>query len=476
MGSGPMVGASDGWLGASPGGAGGGGGSGKTLASIYAFGLTDNPTADNMFGMPSGPLRFPGNTFWGAGFRAAAIEFYESRSINFAEPPWFGLISYARNLSGIGGAGTGGYWEYEMNDPSWNGDPATLFNTLWQVESINFSADQTQGPAHQATPFASRGYDMNGTVPYTWPASATDGVSSRHKMSLWQNISSAVADINVYNGYGFEQSILYRVRAGATLRELVHWNETGFSPAAAGDGPAWFVDIDGRIDHQIYRAGHQFYKATTDPNGAWGWRLIGYDGTSPTLTITADISTVSAAFIAPMFSGGPTTDPLGGLNAGGFFSNTNATRYLSIANESGGVDAESGVLFLCGSWNASAGATPQITLNSPAATGTTLTAGPQNFYILHNPKVSAPFDIANAQGNIRFGGSPSGGVLAEVMEIDNTSSLVKFGSPSFKANGTQTVTIGSTGPASLTSLTPSKWLTIEDNTGAKFAFPIYATT
>src|SRR5262245_51773540 len=41
----------------SPGSGAGGGG---TLAEIYAFGLADNPSADNVFHMPEGDWSFPG--------------------------------------------------------------------------------------------------------------------------------------------------------------------------------------------------------------------------------------------------------------------------------------------------------------------------------------------------------------------------------------------------------------------------------
>ena len=89
MGSGLMVGGFDGWLGSSPAG-GGGGGTGVTswngltgdvkgtLAEIYAFGLIDGPTTDNLFAMADGHRRWADATSTSTSFATVSDAFWET--------------------------------------------------------------------------------------------------------------------------------------------------------------------------------------------------------------------------------------------------------------------------------------------------------------------------------------------------------------------------------------------------------------
>ena len=160
MGSGRMTGGFDGWLGSSPGGAGsGGGGGGKTLAAIYAFGLSDDPTVDNIFGMPSGNLRFPGtspftaNTYDVGFFGGLALDAYSAGS----------AYNYVRKAANLGLGTTGvTFNDYCFNDTAWNTNPATISGANWIIEQITLNNATTDDRAGFAT-YAERRYLFSST-------------------------------------------------------------------------------------------------------------------------------------------------------------------------------------------------------------------------------------------------------------------------------------------------------------------------
>lgn len=306
MGSGLMTGGFDGWLGASPGGAGGGGGGGKTLATIYAFGLTDDPAVDNIFGMPAGNLAFPGRLVRGAHQYDAEVEFTQDRTtIGIANPPAYERVSMVANLSEIGGAGGGIFRIEELNDPTWNGTFAAL-DVPWLVEEITFSADTTAAADHNGTTYGQRKFTPFGVSPYTIPNSGQGGNALVEEKLLFSSTAGGPTSVERQTGYGQSELLLQSVVNGASGQWLTHWNNGAGTPAA-GDGPAWIVEADGRFGHNSPVAAIQAQQLSASPVGAWGWQLIAYDGatlhsvaTFDNTEATVNGATVATAAVSPL--------------------------------------------------------------------------------------------------------------------------------------------------------------------------------
>jgi hypothetical protein len=257
-----------------------------TLASIYAFGLGDNPDVDNLFGMPAGNLRFPGYLNRGTHGFDAEIEWFQDRAaIVLSSPPAYELISMAANNSGVGGAGGGFFRQQELNDPSWNG----LFTSLslgWNVEKVLFSTDTTQGANHQGSEFGRRVWSPGGTSPYNIPNGNTSD-AMLHQLYLYNDALGIVQEVERIGGFGMVELVCDALQGGISSQFVTHWNN--FS-GLANAGPGWVIDVAGAFGHFNPHAALQPYQTTNDPvAGAWGWRVWAWDGVS-TLQDVMDIS------------------------------------------------------------------------------------------------------------------------------------------------------------------------------------------
>ena len=280
-------------FGAFPNGLGSG-----TLASIYAFGLGDDPTTDNLFGMPSGNLRFPGAL---SSLDGAAVEYFQDRSvISLASAPAYDLISIVSNLSGIGGGGQGFFRIAELNDPAWNGTWAGFgpSDVRWAMESITFSNDVTQGAHRTSAQFARRDYRNVGLSPFTFPNIDPTLNAMCVDLMLYNNKDLTENLVERLSGFGGREQLLVSTSNGANAQWLTHWNNEAAAPAA-GDGPAWFI---GRLPFggNLPRAVSQAYqRGANQETDGWGWRFYGQvPGSGPTdliLDINTDGGTLNGA-------------------------------------------------------------------------------------------------------------------------------------------------------------------------------------
>lgn len=291
MGSGTMVGGFDGWLGASPGSGAGGSGGGGTLASIYAFGLGDNPFVDNNFPMDSGNWRWPGNTDWGTGRWGSAAAYFQNRAIDMSRAPAGELKSLAANLSGIGGNGCGAFDELVLNDPAWNGSSfGAIFFMAWVAEIVGFSNSVLQTSGMPAVEYARRTYLPTGQSPMV-PGVAQIGAAMRDSLQLYNDLTATVPQVRSVSAYGDEEKLLNAVQNGASAQWVTHWTNN-IPVSALGDGPAWWIDVDSRFGHFQAAAGLAAYQRTGGVFGAWGWRLWNTDGvTFPAAVPVLDVNT-----------------------------------------------------------------------------------------------------------------------------------------------------------------------------------------
>lgn len=287
---------------------------GGTLFEIYKAGLAA-PAADNLFGMPSGNLRFPGYTSWGVHYDAAVEYFQDRTKVDLAAPPSYGLLSNANNLSGAGGGGNAFFWQYELNDPSWNSTFAQLNGASvppeWLTQKIIYSKDTTQGANHAATEYARESWIANGSGPAMFPALDPAGRGMLYRHLLWNDTAAAENAVQQVSGYGQVNRLLYAIQNGAAGQWVTQWNNQAAVPAA-GDGPAWLVSSDPRLGVVNTRAALQAYQVGADPvANAWGWKLFGYDGSSTVGTLLDVNSTrglLNGATIATLDSGAQTVE------------------------------------------------------------------------------------------------------------------------------------------------------------------------
>lgn len=232
MGSGRMVGGFDGWLGPAPDGAQGAIVS-PTLASIYAFGLSDNPTLDNLFGMPSGNLRFPGtvpldvNSYDVGFFGGLAID---STSAN-------ATYSYVRKYANFGLGTTGRtFSDYCFNDPAWNGSANTISGADWIVEEVtanNVVTDDRSG----AIQFGKRDYRWASTgMPVSAPSGFNAGFGDFHSLWIWNSLYGLLETTRT-NPFGQNASLVSSfVDADLTPYQIAYYYPRGNGTAGGGTG------------------------------------------------------------------------------------------------------------------------------------------------------------------------------------------------------------------------------------------------
>jgi len=224
------------------------------------------------------------------------VSYFDDRAtVNFASPPTFGLISRAANLAGFGGSGEGFFWNYEFNDPAWNGTFLALANVTvnWWVENIFFSADADQTPnLHSATIFGSRWYNANAQGPYTGlPSEGAIGNALSHFIGLWNNTTGEPEAVMQLTGFGAVDYRFFANQHGASGQFVTHWVPDHIGGGVAvGDGPAWIVEIGGRFGNYNPVAAVQFYQMDPNPALGWGIKLITINHAGTAFTDALDVN------------------------------------------------------------------------------------------------------------------------------------------------------------------------------------------
>lgn len=255
MAGGEQAGQQGGFLGPSPTG-GGAGGSGVTsfngqtgavtgtLASIYAFGLSDNPPADNVFHMPDGDWYFPGNSqsTGGSGYE---VGFIETQHIAGNSDPF----NYVRFQGDSTESLNREFNAYSINDPVWNGNPATRAAVSWSSEAIAFgNAPDGNTARNNDSTLALRGYGFSQSLGWTYPNPPGNGRGSYHDLQLWNPIDAGLRIMQRIDGFGQSIAIVQSNQHGITpvstasqLFDHVH---------AAGDGTGWLASYNQGISFQ----------------------------------------------------------------------------------------------------------------------------------------------------------------------------------------------------------------------------------
>jgi hypothetical protein len=187
--------------------------------------------------------------------------------------------------------------------------------------------------------------------------------------------------------------------------------------------------------------------------------------------------TRSASFWADRFSvpgavlAGLDVDPVGGVKVYAHDS-ANASRFvMACENDDNGANAKTFITLATGL----SGSFPLIQLNSHNAAGASLTDGPENFSIYHQPSTGTAGRMTMGNFGLTAGADFVFVVGAvEAFRLQQADKRLKFAATSFTANGAQAVTIGSTGPAAIaTPGAPSKWFTFRDSAGVLTYIPAW---
>lgn len=283
MGSGLMAGGFDGWRGVSSSGAGSGPPPvADTLASIYAYGLSDDPAADNIMAMPDGEYSFAGtggsqSNSWNRGF--------------FEHPHVFDLSStctnsYTQLWLDFTTLGSRTFQTYGLNDPLWNGVFPSLGGIEWETESIAMGANAADSISRTSDirVAINRWGDAgprNWTVPDPGPLPNAKGM---YRSTWLYNHYETLAEVHRINPFGMVENIVRNLQGGATAGFLTHWN-TDIVGSVAGDGPTWWIDKRGRIEDFQPTSGLQAYQVTNDIQMAWGWRMWTWDGATNLISV-----------------------------------------------------------------------------------------------------------------------------------------------------------------------------------------------
>ena len=274
-----------------------------SLAAVYAFGLSDDPFADNLFAMPAGNLRFTGAVSWGSRWDST-VEYFEDRTkYNPISPPPYDFVSLATT---VGALGSRTFQAYVLNDPAWTGVIPGLDQT-WVAEVIGMSRDTSEASLHAATSLASRSFSSFGTSPFTAnPNSSGVGHAMQESLSLYDSLNGAPQVTSISTGFGMQQLLVRAIENGANAQWCTHWANNASVPAA-GDGPAWLIDGIGAFNSYSPRAGIQAYQRTNDQLGAYGWRLYLSDGLVQPMKLALDVNldggTLNGAAIATIDAG-----------------------------------------------------------------------------------------------------------------------------------------------------------------------------
>ena len=250
----------------------------RTLAAIYAFGVGDAPTVDNIFAMPTGTMRFQ-STAPGTAFAFPAI----------------------------------GWWEHVTPAIPGDGRAGVWLATRYQfagAQVSTFNADQIYNAVYAGTL-------VDGTEWTRAKGLLTSSLSQATQTGddYWRHVYFGAAFFNnqpLANPYsGAAGTVVYNqdqlhatglVTVGRRLaREVSGWGQQfnyllpqqhGITPAligmytdtdvagAAGDGTGlWFMYGDpAHRDTSKARGGYEAAMLTASPNGAWGLNLRAYDG------------------------------------------------------------------------------------------------------------------------------------------------------------------------------------------------------
>jgi hypothetical protein len=338
VGSGPQPGGFDGWRGPSPGGAGGGGGKGVTsfngltgavtgtLASIYAFGLADDPATDNLFHMPEGDWSFFG-VFQTTGLPLYGIGYISNVRIAGNNNPW----NYVRAFGDASGVFSPGrtYNGYSINDAAWTGNPLTLnSNPQWTMENVVFghAADGDVARDFDVL-FASRFYQY-ATGGWTYPNPPDNGRVSYQELDLWNIIDGGLAAITRTDGFGQTIAIVKSNQHGITP---VSTASQLFSHAdSAGDGTGWLASYNQEIGFENQHVKGGFTVTTLADQGdptldSWVssmWSYLQNNGNTITEVIRAYADVGQKILVGGMQL------PDGGAHAGAVRSDAGTAKFL----------------------------------------------------------------------------------------------------------------------------------------------------
>ncbi len=285
-----MTGGFDGWNGPSPGG-GGGGGAGVTswngltgavkgtLAEIYAFGLTDGPTTDNLFAMPAGHRRWSDTDATGIANSMISDGFFESATTpGDSRVPTFINRRYYNHASGVGST----VYDAQLGfDPTWNGTIAQLSDYSWTTDQAMFTFDASETKLTGAI-YARRSYvagsgGFNGPIAFPYVNVGTG--QTNENVSLYNSFQPALNLVRTLNAWGQEIFNMLPLGAGITAQFLSTWSNSQVADAA-GNGPGWFALYGSSTTPRAMVEMHMTTGA--GQSGPWGVGLWAQDGT-PTL-------------------------------------------------------------------------------------------------------------------------------------------------------------------------------------------------
>ena len=311
-----------------------------TLASIYGFGLSDDPVDDNVFHMPSGDLSWPGATSRSAGVQVA---FFQPRSMATSDPPTFEFIQMASSF----GDSDRIWRQMSLSDPAWNGTFAQLIGQSWTVDAIGFNtSDTTVG----GTVLQSRNYLATGSMPQGYLTNS-NGLGILQTLALYNADFGVLLPPETIDAYGTRGSRVVLRNHGVTAQ---FFTAADFSllTTAADDGVGWLVNQGFRPVGGA-NAASMLAAQLTDGNiaGGYYWGVWGRSGSEGLGTITPFLqlragggSTLNGGFSVGSLQvgggdevqevaftpGGASTLTLGATNAPNGLVATTPSKYLDV--------------------------------------------------------------------------------------------------------------------------------------------------
>ncbi len=243
-------------------------GGAKTLAELYTNGLAD-PPLDNLFPMPSGNLRFPGEN---GSERFPNAAYFESSTTggDGRVAAWY-TRRYYRVASSVGGFEGDDFVGF---DPAWSGNFGDLNDFTIVPERTGFTSDPSETGNLAFMELGSQRLEVQGGFfdgPLTYPTPGfNSGVRARRDTYL-RNGLDGLQRRKTITGWG--QTIGYPLSTAAGITAQMY-TAADFSnaPATDGNGIGWFIGYgvgDPLPDppRAIYEA-HCLSGAA--PSGAWG--------------------------------------------------------------------------------------------------------------------------------------------------------------------------------------------------------------
>lgn len=313
----PLLGSEDAGLGSIHTAAGddspaSGGGGAKTLAALYAYGLGDDPAADNVFVEPAGNMRWALPDSVGTPYTFPNAAWFENEDLG--EPRVGAWVTW-RRVSASTGLPATTERSFVLYDPAFGGTgSAPVDDDEWVTARGQMTNDPSQDVLNNAVDFwreSYQGFNFYGRLPNSIPAPGlVVGQGEDFRRYMWSE-GFDLQIVEYFSSWGQRAAMLNPRSAGITPVEIGMWSTDGGVADGAGNGTGYAISAGRhgvRDDAQNWRGLFSSAMVGADHNGDWYSSVWAYDsagaGLTETLKVFWDHAEINGATISTLDDAG----------------------------------------------------------------------------------------------------------------------------------------------------------------------------